>query len=403
MDKIFSFICCGSVDDGKSTLIGRLLLDSGNVKIDQLQEAEKISKRNGSNRTELSLLSDGLLSEREQQITIDVAHRYFDYNNIRFHILDCPGHKQYTRNMVIAAAMTNTALLVVDCMGGIQEQTLKHIDICSLLRVQNLCICITKCDLLQGDLQDNPILKNLCKKIDTLMKKYNFNYTIIPISSVSGYNIDKVFNQIYTYAQKVLETQNKKCILHIQAARLSKDTRFYYARETTHTSPEKGENYTLYPANIGIGISNVTGHGVFNIDSDIDVERGDCITNTPVLVHNILKQKTIWFNEPSEDMLLKHGTRIVKIKKYTDDLIETDDVIIFNDIDDIKENGFAVIIDNKTKRTIGCCVFIDNKRSNQQTTTHKNEDESKKQKLKSILASQGFSQADINKMIASIK
>ena len=101
MKHLFKFICCGNVDDGKSTLIGRLLLDTNNVKKDQIEDALKASHKNGSAQLEPAMLLDGLLDEREQQITIDVAHRYFDYNDIRFHILDCPGHEQYTKNRLV--------------------------------------------------------------------------------------------------------------------------------------------------------------------------------------------------------------------------------------------------------------------------------------------------------------
>ena len=121
MKQIFKFICCGNVDDGKSTLIGRMLLDTGNVKKDQLEDAKKASLKNGSDKIELAMLLDGLLSEREQQITIDIAHRYFDYHGIRFHILDCPGHKQYTKNMAIAAAEVDTAIVVIDVTKGLEQ------------------------------------------------------------------------------------------------------------------------------------------------------------------------------------------------------------------------------------------------------------------------------------------
>ena len=138
MNCLFKFICCGSVDDGKSTLIGRLLIDSGNVKKDQLEDTLKASKRNGSDILELAMLLDGLMAEREQQITIDIAHRYFDYQDIRFHILDCPGHKQYTQNLAIAAAQADTAVVVIDVTKGISDQTRRHIEICSDFRIKRM-------------------------------------------------------------------------------------------------------------------------------------------------------------------------------------------------------------------------------------------------------------------------
>ena len=135
MDNLYKFICCGSVDDGKSTLLGRLLLNTGNIKEDQLDDARKISQQKGFENIELGLLLDGLLDEREQQITIDVAHRFFDFDNTRFHILDCPGHEQYTKNMAIAAAEAQAAVLVIDLTKGVSPQTLRHIEICSLFQI----------------------------------------------------------------------------------------------------------------------------------------------------------------------------------------------------------------------------------------------------------------------------
>ena len=148
MNKVFNLICCGSVDDGKSTLIGRILFDTNNVKKDQLEDALRASRRNGSKELEYSMLLDGLLSEREQQITIDSAHRFFDYEDVRFHILDCPGHEQYTKNMAIAAACADAAILVIDVTKGISPQTLRHLEICKLLNVKKVCCCLTKIDLL---------------------------------------------------------------------------------------------------------------------------------------------------------------------------------------------------------------------------------------------------------------
>ena len=172
MKNLFKFICCGNVDDGKSTLIGRLLLDTNNVKKDQLTDALKASERNGSDKIELAMLLDGLLAEREQQITIDIAHRFFDYQDTRFHILDCPGHEQYTKNMAIAAAEADTAIVVIDITKGIKPQTLKHIEICSLFHIKNLLICLTKADLITwaGEVDENKLLP-LKQEIESVLKK----------------------------------------------------------------------------------------------------------------------------------------------------------------------------------------------------------------------------------------
>ena len=374
MKQIFKFICCGNVDDGKSTLIGRMLLDTGNVKKDQLEDAKKASLKNGSDKIELAMLLDGLLSEREQQITIDIAHRYFDYHGIRFHILDCPGHKQYTKNMAIAAAEVDTAIVVIDVTKGIQEQTEKHIQICSLFGLKNICVCLTKCDLIlnKKNKPDTAYIRKLERKIKYLMENYSFNYTVIPVSAVTGYNVDKVLNQICEYAEKSYMANNMipERILHIQAAKLFQGTRYYYAREVNALEPDAKKNYTIWPNNIPITITKNVSHGCFQIAENIDVSEGDCISNCPVIVSNQIHHQTIWFEPPTESMLFKHGTRVTHVVHYSDELLELDSPIIFNNLNDVKQNGFGIFIDVITRKTLGCCVFMGNKLEN---TTVKNE------------------------------
>ena len=367
MKKIFKFICCGNVDDGKSTLIGRILLDTGNVKKDQLEDAKKASLKNGSEEIELAMLLDGLLSEREQQITIDIAHRYFDYKNIRFHILDCPGHEQYTKNMAIAAAETDSAIVVVDVTKGIKEQTKKHIQICSLFNVKNICICLTKCDLIFNNKKEpsQKRIKELTRQIETLMSSYSFNYTIIPVSAVTGYNVDKVLEQICSYAKNTSK-KNNKSIIHILISKLFKGKRYYYGKEINDIEPVVGEKYNLLPSDIPVTIASNPVHGCFQIKENVDISSGDCIANCPVILSNFIKHKTIWFDKPTKNMLLKHGSRIAKVVKYTDETVELDNKIIFNNIEDIKQNGFGIFIDDVTKKTIGCGIFSGNNSTSKQ-------------------------------------
>ena len=231
MNQIFKFICCGNVDDGKSTLIGRILLDTDNVTKDQLMDAKKASIQNGSKKTQLSMLLDGLISERQQQITIDIAHRYFDYKDIRFHILDCPGHSQYTKNMATAAAQADSAIVVIDVTKGISEQTKKHIEICSFFKLKNVCICLTKCDLITdvNGIIDSKRIDNISNDINDLMKSYDFNYKIIPISSITRFNIDKVLETICLFAKESKkDSENiKDTVIHIQKAKIYDGERYY--------------------------------------------------------------------------------------------------------------------------------------------------------------------------------
>src|SRR3712207_2397911 len=144
---LLRFATAGSVDDGKSTLIGRLLYDSKSIFTDQLEAVEAVSRRRGDDYTDLALLTDGLRAEREQGITIDVAYRYFATRRRRFIIADTPGHIQYTRNMVTGASTADIALILVDVRKGVLEQSRRHALLASLLGVRHLVVCINKMDL----------------------------------------------------------------------------------------------------------------------------------------------------------------------------------------------------------------------------------------------------------------
>lgn len=364
MDNLFKFICCGSVDDGKSTLIGRLLLNTGNVKQDQLEDAKKVSLKNGSDKLELGFLLDGLLDEREQQITIDVAHRFFDYDDTRFHILDCPGHEQYTKNMAIAAAEVQSAILVIDLTKGVQAQTIKHLEICSLFQVENLCVCITKCDLSVVDKDSNEWdfarINSLENEIKNILKNFNFNYKIISISAVENTNIDTVLNTLLEYKNQEINNKSKKCITHIQSCRFNDAKRYYWGHYVDGVVPEVGKIYTLYPEKLPVTIESATEDGLITIKGNVDISRGHCVSNEAVFVNKTIKHYSIWFDEISDDLLLKHGTRVVKINSFSNNTLHLDEPIIFNNITDVKNNGFGIIIDAKTKKTIGASVFLAN-------------------------------------------
>lgn len=357
MKKIFKFICCGSVDDGKSTLIGRLLVETGNVKKDQLVDALKASQKLGSDKLEYGMLLDGLLSEREQQITIDIAHRYFDYNNTRFHILDCPGHKQYTKNMAIAAAMVDTAILVVDVIKGVSDQTFTHLNICKSFGLRNICCCLTKVDLLNEN--------ELQQRVDILQKDFELyakdfeNFDIIPVSAVSGYNLDRVLDKIVDYSDiEVVNNTNK--IMHVHCVKILDGKRYYYVFPIDNIEPVVGEKYYLYgQSNTGISvtISKVVGYGCFNLKEDIDVQQGDVFSLNKIVGGNHFSAEIVWFDEPTEDMLLKHGTRVVKVVSYLDNEIVLDRNIFASAISEMKNNSLGIVIDNVSKKTIACVVF----------------------------------------------
>jgi sulfate adenylyltransferase subunit 1 len=185
---LLRFTTAGSVDDGKSTLIGRLLYDSKAIFEDQLEAVEKSSKSRGDEHVNLALLTDGLRSEREQGITIDVAYRYFATPKRKFIIADTPGHIQYTRNMVTGASTANLAILLVDARKGVIEQTCRHSFIANLLRIQHLVVCVNKMDLVDWDEATyNRIVddfKQFASRLDNIVE-----VTFIPASALLGDNI----------------------------------------------------------------------------------------------------------------------------------------------------------------------------------------------------------------------
>src|SRR6478672_5059869 len=184
---LLRFATAGSVDDGKSTLIGRLLLDSKSIFEDQLEAVETTSKGKGYDYTDLALLTDGLRSEREQGITIDVAYRYFATPNRKFIIADTPGHVQYTRNMVTGASTADLALVLVDARKGILEQSRRHAFLTTLLQVPHLVLCVNKMDLV-GYSQD--VFEEIREEFAAFASKLRVpDLSAIPVSALRGDNI----------------------------------------------------------------------------------------------------------------------------------------------------------------------------------------------------------------------
>ena len=190
--EILRFITCGSVDDGKSTLIGRLLYDSKMIFEDQLAAIEKDSKKSGTtgDKMDLALLVDGLASEREQGITIDVAYRFFSTDKRKFIIADTPGHEQYTRNMATGASTADVAIILIDARQGVLTQTKRHSYIASLLGIKNLIVAINKMDLVDFSQEVfNSIKKDYEQIIPNLPHNSDINFEYIPISALDGDNI----------------------------------------------------------------------------------------------------------------------------------------------------------------------------------------------------------------------
>src|SRR4030043_2129118 len=187
--SLLRFTTAGSVDDGKSTLIGRLLYDSKSIFEDQMAHIVQSGKRLGKEELDLSLLTDGLRAEREQGITIDVAYRYFATPERKFIIADTPGHIQYTRNMVTGASTANVAIILVDARNGVLEQTIRHAFIASLLRIPHLLVCVNKMDLMD---YSEKVFSDIQMRFEDISVKLDIqDVRFIPISALHGDNVVK--------------------------------------------------------------------------------------------------------------------------------------------------------------------------------------------------------------------
>ena len=195
--ELLKFTTAGSVDDGKSTLIGRLLYDSKSIFRDQLDSIKASSKKKGFDQIDFSLLTDGLKDEREQGITIDVAYRYFNTPNRKFIIADTPGHIQYTRNMVTGASTANAALILVDARNGVVEQTKRHSFIASLLQIPHILVCVNKMDLVNYGYEHFEKIKEEYKDFAAKLDIQDINF--IPISALKGDNVVNRSEQMNWY------------------------------------------------------------------------------------------------------------------------------------------------------------------------------------------------------------
>ena len=199
---ILKFLTAGSVDDGKSTLIGRLLYDSDSILVDQLEALQKSNRKNDDGTIDLAILTDGLKAEREQGITIDVAYKYFQTEKRKFIIADTPGHIQYTRNMVTGASNADLAIILIDARKGVIEQTIRHSYLVSLLALQHVVVAVNKMDMVD---YDEEVFNKIVKDYQAMAAKLNLNeVTYIPVSALKGDNIVYKSDRIHWYKGKSL-------------------------------------------------------------------------------------------------------------------------------------------------------------------------------------------------------
>jgi sulfate adenylyltransferase subunit 1 len=411
---LLRFSTAGSVDDGKSTLIGRLMYDTKSIFEDQIEAVEKSSKNRGDEHVNLALLTDGLKAEREQGITIDVAYRYFATPKRKFIIADTPGHVQYTRNMVTGASNVNLAIILIDARKGVIEQTKRHSFIASLLQIKHVIVCINKMDLVDYKEEVFEQIKKDYLSFDAKLEIPDIRF--IPISALNGDNVvDKSENMEWYKGPSLLWTLEN---VQVASDRDLIDGRFPvqwvirpqsneyhdfrgYAGLVSGGIFRKGEEVVVLPSGFTTKIKSIeTMDGelqeafppmsvAMTLEDEIDISRGDMIAkvnNQPVKGQDI-ELMVCWLNvEPLKlggKYTVKHTTNearaIIKEVKYkvnvnTLEKNEEDKEVGANDIARItlktakpllydayrknRNTGSLIIIDEFTQQTVGAGMII---------------------------------------------
>ena len=412
--EILRFTTAGSVDDGKSTLIGRLLYDSKSIFQDQLDAVEASSKNKGFDYVDLSLLTDGLKSEREQGITIDVAYRYFATPKRKFIVADTPGHIQYTRNMVTGASTANLAIILIDARKGMLEQTHRHSFIASLLRIPHAIVCVNKMDLVE---YSQKVYDTIVSDFKAFASKLEINdIQFIPISALNGDNIVHRSTNMNWY-------QGSTLMYHLETVHISSDYNHIDCRFPVqsvirpHTLDNQdfrgftgridggvfkpGDRVKTLPSGFVTTIKTIELGGeqileafapmsvTMTLQDEIDTSRGDMIVrenNVPEIGQDIEVLVT-WMSsnplKPRTKVVIKHTTNqclgMVKELKYKIDIntlhrMQDIDTLDMNDIGRIslrtakplfydvykknRQTGSIIIIDEQTNETIGAGMII---------------------------------------------
>jgi len=408
------FTTAGSVDDGKSTLIGRLLYDSKEIFDDQMEKIEESSRKKGDDYTNLALLTDGLSAEREQGITIDVAYRYFSTPNRKFIIADTPGHVQYTRNMVTGASTANLAVILVDARNGVIEQTCRHSFIASLLGIKHVVLCVNKMDLVDYSEERYNEIKEEFKTFSSKLDVPDIHY--VPISALYGDNVvEKSDNMPWYGGSTLLYTLEN---VQVDSDFNHVDSRFpvqWVNRPQSTDYPDyrgysgrvaggvfkPGDEVIALPSGFTTKIDTINTFEneeeeafspmsvTMTLEDDIDVSRGDMIAkpdNQPTVGQDI-DMMVCWLNkeplDPNGKYAIKHTTKearcIVKDVKYKVNIntlhrVEGDKEIGLNDIGRIKirttkplfydsykrnrKTGSVILIDEYTNETVGAGMIL---------------------------------------------
>jgi sulfate adenylyltransferase subunit 1 len=400
-NQLLRFTTAGSVDDGKSTLIGRLLYDSKSIFEDQIASIERTSRKRGMETIDLALFTDGLRDEREQGITIDVAYRYFTTPKRKFIIADTPGHIQYTRNMVTGASTANVAIVLIDARKGVIEQTKRHSYIASLLQISHIIVCVNKMDLVE---YSESVFDEIVEQYEEMSSKMMIkDVRYIPISALNGDNVvNRSENMPWYQNAPLLHTLET---IHITSDNNMVDARFPvqtvirpqgndlhdfrgYAGTVAGGIFRVGDEVKVLPSGFASTIKSINVYDKFEemafegmsvvltLTDDIDISRGDMIVksnNLPEITQD-LSAMICWFNEnPARDRAkytLKHTSnepkamiKEIEYKVNIDTLkrMAEDKQIHMNDICKVKIRTTAPIMmdDYARNRKTGSFILID--------------------------------------------
>jgi len=405
--NLIKILTCGSVDDGKSTFIGRLLKDTNSILLDQKESLKSLSKKFGTQGKEIdyALLVDGLESEREQGITIDVAYRYLNIGNTRYILADSPGHEQYTRNVITAASNCNLAIVLVDIKKGLSKQTFRHIRILSLIGIKHLVLAVNKMDLVQ---YNKFLFEEVEKKIFLFTKKLNFNsLKCFPISALKGDNIflkskklkwykgPSIFNYIekLNILKKKEENKNNFYLPVQLVQRKGENTRLYFGNINSG-SVRKNQAISLLPSKEFAKIKNIYYLDkkikqasqdmavAIELNKQIDVSRGDIISSTKSFINiadqfqaKIFITNNVNFSKGREYIIRIHNKetkiQILNVKNKIDidngnelavnKLVRNDigtiefksfEKLVYADFSDDKKISVFILIDPETYETV---------------------------------------------------
>ena len=409
---ILKFLTAGSVDDGKSTLIGRLLYDSESILADQLEALHRSNRKNDDGSIDLAILTDGLKAEREQGITIDVAYKYFQTDKRKFIIADTPGHIQYTRNMVTGASNAHLAIILIDARKGVIEQTIRHSFLVSLLGLPQVVVCVNKMDMVD---YSEEVYNKIVADYKALAEKVGLkNVNYIPVSALKGDNIvypsvniswfkgDSLLHLLETIEIDIDDSQAHarfpvQWVVRPQTEELH-DYRGYAGRVSSG-SFKVNDKVTVLPSGFSSTIEKIelldeepseafAGMSVtIHLKDEIDISRGDVLVNTQYQpeVSQLIEADLCWMDTRALDTthtyFIQHNSKVTRCriqdvlykvnintleKVYDEDfklndigriVIKTAEPLAFDPYQTNKANGGAIIIDSRTNVTVGALML----------------------------------------------